>query len=452
MRRFPILLLVAAAAACDQVPGPVAPEGPGGAAFATLSTVSQQATPAQADVAAAVPGFGGYYIDSTGRPTVWLTDPAQRPAAEAALAGFLASFGWTAADLQVRQADYSFAQLDAWYTAAWPRALAVPGAVFTDLDEGSNRLRFGGVDVAALSNIASTLANLGVPSAATMVEVAAPIERLALLTDKVRPPHGGLQIQFFALPASPLVSVCTLGFNAIDGGVQSFITNSHCTNIQGGIDGVRTDYYQSTRGGVIPNPDNFVAFEVEDPAYTAGLPDCPAGFRCRYSDASRAQYAAGQVFSIGRIAQAAQLNTQQLSDDPGMLTIDAVTPYRKITAEQALPIQGQTLNKTGRTSGWTQGVVVGTCVNTTVLGSDIGQLCQARVEGYSDSGDSGSPVYGHHTDGTLFLAGILWGGSVTGTPSWVFSPMQNIESEIGALETLAPVDPITGGKKPKKVR
>lgn len=455
MKRVLILLAAAALAACDRAPEPLAPDARAGGASLQLSAVSASPTPDPLVVAQAVPGFGGYFIDESGAPTVYLTDPAQRPAAEAALAGFLSSFGWSASDLRVRQGQYDYAQLDAWYRGSWVRALAVPGAVFSDIDEGSNRLRFGGVDAAAVASIVSTLASLGVPAAAVEVQLAAPVLQTASLRDKIRPPHGGLQIQFFASPVSPLVSVCTLGFNAVRDGVQSFITNSHCTNRQGGTD-LRTDYYQSTRGGVLPSPDNFIGFEADDPAYALGDgTTCPLGRTCRYADAARVQYGAGQTFTVGKVARAASPNPGTVSgdDDASVLVIDSVSPWR-ITAEQAVPVMGQGLNKTGRTTGWTRGTVTGTCVNINVSASEITQLCQSYVGAFVAGGDSGSPVFGTHTDGSIFLAGILWGSStdlVTNEVQFIFSPLGAVESELGELSTLAP-DETTRKKRTKTPR
>ena len=448
-RSIPLLGIIAVlGAACQETPSPTAPTPP---LESSRATIQAQEAPDQLEVARAVPGFGGYFIDAGGSPTVYLTDPSRRPEAEQALAGFLASFGWSSADLRVRQADYDYLQLDAWYRAAWPRVLALPGAVSTDLDEGRNRLRFTGVDAAVLSNIAGTLASLGIPAAATVVHLRSPVRQTLSLRDKTRPPHGGFQIQFFPAPASPLILVCTMGFNAVRNGVQSFITNSHCSNVQGGTD-LRTDYYQSTRGGVLPNPDNFIGFEADDPQYVSGG-ECPLLRRCRTADASRAQYGAGQAFSIGKIARTTLLNTALASDDTTYFQIDPVNPAYRITAEQATPVLGQALNKVGRTTGWTAGTVVATCENVSVTDSDITQLCQALVGAFVDGGDSGSPVFGFHTDGTVFLGGILWGSStdlVTNEVQFIFSPFGSIEREMGELTTTDPL--VTGGKKVKKAK
>ena len=445
--RFTLLIAALAMAACvDQG----APTSPARLATEPSAQIAASEVPDQSAVAQLVPGFGGYFIDEAGAPTVYLTDPNRRAEAATALAGFLSSFGWTASDLTVRQSRYDYQQLDSWYRAAWPIALAVSGAVSTDLDEGRNRLRFTGVNATAVAGIVAALSGLGIPADAMVVELRGPVRQEVGLRDKVRPPSGGFQLQFFVSPVSPLIYLCTLGFNAVQDGVNSFVTNSHCSNVQGGIT-VRTDYYQAVRGGLMPDPNNFLAFEVEDPDYTMSAA-CPAARFCRYSDASRAQYAAGQVFALGHIARPLSLNTSLTDGDatPSILAINDLAPYR-IAAEQPMPVLGQTLNKVGRTTGWTQGTVTATCENVSVTDSHITQLCQSLVSAYVDGGDSGSPVFGLHTDGTAFLAGILWGSStdlVTNEVQFIFSPLGQVESELGELSTIDPT--ISAGKKKKK--
>ncbi|HEU0012633.1 MAG TPA: hypothetical protein VFQ45_03080 [Longimicrobium sp.] len=461
MRRMLPLVLLALASACTDALDPAGPTA-GAAPSLSIAAVAEDPTPDQLAVAQAVPGFGGYFIDANGRPTVYLTDPARRAEAAQALSGFLASFGWTAADLQVRQGDYSYEQLHAWHLQSSARALAVSGAVLTDVDESANRLRFVGVDLASVAGIASTVAGLGVPRAATVVQVGAPVVQTATLRDQIRPAHGGLQINFFPVDASTASLLCTIGFNAVHNGVNSFVTNSHCSNVQGGTE-TPTAYYQSWRrtgtvtGGFSNFPgldaEAFIGTETDDPHYWISL-DCPVGRTCRYSDASRAVYAEGQEFALGRVAHANILNATNVQDDPATLEIHPLTPHFRLTAEQRYAVMGQTLNKVGRTTGWTQGQVTGTCTNVNITGSQITQLCQSTVGAFVAGGDSGSPVFGLHTDGTAFLAGILWGSSTnltTGAVQFIFSPLASVERELGELETTDPVAVCTT-KKCRKQR
>ena len=104
-----------------------------------------------------------------------------------------------------------------------------------------------------------------------------------------------------------------------------------------------------------------------------------------------------------------------------------------ITGEGS-PVAGQTVSKVGRTTGWTRGSVSATCVHVNVSGTNITQLCQTLVSAGVGSGDSGSPVFRQQGTGTtVTLLGILWGSS--GSSTFAFSPISNIEAELGALRT-----------------
>lgn len=192
--------------------------------------------------------------------------------------------------------------------------------------------------------------------------------------------------------------------------------------MQGGIDG--TKHYQQDRF----HSNTLIGTEASDPTYFTGGA-CPANRRCRYSDASRGKYASGASQTLGRIAR-----TTFRGSLSGPLTISSANPAFTVNSERANSLVGQTVNKVGRTTGWTFGKVIATCVTTNVKGSTITQLCQTFVNAGVDGGDSGSPVF-NWTSGssTVRLAGILWGGS--GTSQFVFSPMSGIEKELGALTT-----------------
>ena len=49
-----------------------------------------------------------------------------------------------------------------------------------------------------------------------------------------------------------------------------------------------------------------------------------------------------------------------------------------------------------------------------------------------NSGDSGAPVF--KGSSSVTLAGLLWGGNQAGT-QFIYSPMANVERELGALTT-----------------
>lgn len=309
-------------------------------------------------------------------------------------------------------------RLAGWFGQSSPAVLALPGTVFADHDETNNRLVFGVENAAAIRGVQTALAHLGIPSSAYAVQITEPIKYALTLRERWRPTQGGIQIHFGQF-------LCTLGFNADDGTQRSFITNSHCTNTQGGVES--TQYFQPT-STVDPA---VIATEVEDPTYFRGGA-CPRGRKCRFSDASRALYSASASSTRGVISKTSGPNNGSL-DVTGAFTI---TTQDNTTTSFAI---GKTVNKVGRTTGWTQGNVTGTCVNTNVSGTNITQLCQTFVENPGGAvvvggGDSGSNVFGITSGDNVDLVGILWGGNSSGT-LFVFSPLQQIQRELGALVT-----------------
>lgn len=408
MVRTLVVAAVIVSSACQDQSQPTGPTAP-----STEPDLSQAPQTPPLDPIAlgrTVPGFGGFYFDASGSPTVYLRDPSRRAAVEAALAPFFRAQGLDPSQLRVLRGDFDYAQLDDWFAKASPAALAVPGAVFADLDEASNRLRIGVEHATAQAGVRGAIAALGIPADAVILEQTEPIRYAATLRDKVRPVLGGLQIHFSQY-------ICTLGFNAAtSSGQSSFVTASHCTAKQGGVES--TKYYQpisSTSG-------SFIGTEVADPVYFSGG-RCPLGRKCRYSDAARAAYTSGVSSTRGRIEKTSGVNN-------GSLTISG---YFSINAEGG-GSAGNTANKVGRTTGWSQGSLTNTCVDTSVSGGNITLLCQNWVKAKVGAGDSGSPVFIGSGSSSVKLAGTLWGGNASGT-TFVFSPMSGIERELGSLTT-----------------
>jgi len=285
------------------------------------------------------------------------------------------------------------------------------GVVFTDADETSGRLIVGVQDRGAAGPVRDQLARLGVTSQLVDVIETEPIIPVATLRDKVRPVVAGLQIRFSQF-------VCSLGFNAWLGSTAGYVTAAHCSDRQGEVDG--TDYYQPLN----QVPDEFIGTEVADPAFFRS--GCPRGRRCRYSDANFSAGNSATSFTLGAIARTTGPNNGSL-EIAGEFSISG----------QDAAIVGQTANKVGRTTGWTQGRVTRTCVNTGVSASNIVMLCQDFVENNLEivaGGDSGSPVFRINNSGRATLLGNLWGGNSSGT-LFVYSPIANIERELGPLTT-----------------
>ncbi|HEX5574713.1 MAG TPA: hypothetical protein VFX42_02465 [Gemmatimonadales bacterium] len=374
--------------------------------------------PSAAEFDRQVPGFGGFFLNRDGTPTVYLTRGSSRGPAERVLAGYLGARGLSTATIRIAEARYGWKQLQRWQEAASVEALAVRGAVFVDNDETRNRVVIGVENLGAVGQIRAAAARRGVPDDAVVVERADPIVQVATLQNVVdRPVRAGVQINFPGF-------LCSVGFNATAGGVKSFVTASHCTTTQGGVE--NTPYWQPLQS-VAPTQ---IATEVADPVYARSLPGCPRGNRlCRFSDASRAAYINGANQALGLIAR---------TSGPNNGNLDATTASFSITSDDCavtggcLPV-GATVNKVGRTTGWTQGAITNTCVNTGVSGTRIVQLCQTFVSAGVGGGDSGSDVF-QITGNSVMLAGVLWGGNSGGT-QFVFSPFGNVTRELGALTT-----------------
>jgi len=363
-------------------------------------------SPDLATLARAVPGFGGLFLDH-GVPTVYLTDASQRGKVERALGAFARGRGFAPSEIKVLAGRYAYGDLDRWFQQVSQEAFAQGGIVFVDLDEASNRVLVGVERGASHANVRSLAARLGVPAEAIVTHDVDPIQYAATLQDQVRPVVAGLQIHFGNF-------LCSIGFNAVSGGQNSFVTASHCTNTQGGVEG--TQYFQSLSS----QANSFIGTEVADPVYFRGGV-CPRHRVCRYSDASRAAYAAGVSFTLGGIAQTSGPNN-------GSLTI---TGTFGVTSK-GTAVVGDVVNKVGRTTGWTQGAVTNTCVNTGVSGTKIVQLCQTFVSAGVGGGDSGSDVFGLTGGTSVRLLGVLWGGNSGGT-QFVYSPLNQVEQELGPL-------------------
>jgi hypothetical protein len=307
-----------------------------------------------------------------------------------------------------------------WFARAYPEVLALPGTVYADHDEVRGRLVFGVENAGAIGGVESTLARLGVPGSAYTIQVTEPIRPATTLRSRFRPTQAGIQIHFSLF-------VCTLGFNVSHSGGRSFVTNSHCTDHQGGVEG--TEYAQPLRS-VDPT---VIATEAADPEYFTWRDnaECPVGRRCRYSDASRARYSDAVESSQGLIARTTGPNN-------GSITVDDKNPFFEITSQDNATTSfriGTIVNKIGRTSGWTQGAIIATCVHTNVFGSNFTQLCQTFVRAGVLGGDSGSPVFEISGRDRAKLIGILWGGS--GSSLYVFSPLKQIRDELGGFTATA---------------
>jgi hypothetical protein len=382
-----------------------------------------------AAIADEVPGFGGLFYDDTGALNLYMTDsPLTDAAAIAALGPRVGVFGIDMASehVNVLPATYTFAELNAMRSKA-DAVLGLDGVVFTDADEAINRVTIAVENNRVMRNVQRSLAMAGVPAAAVNYVIMDPIVPMQTLQDRVRPVAGGLQINFPGF-------LCTLGAPVREAdGTLGWITNSHCTNQQWNMTG--TPYGQPS-GSFAASP-NFIGFEVADPpGFTGGI--CPAGRVCRYSDASKGHFSGAAIILPGEVGFGRVYQTMADNQGTAVLgrTINAANPFFNIVAERPFPNVGQTIHKVGRTTGWSNGVVTHSCINTGVGGTNFTLFCQEVVQrpgvAIVGGGDSGSSVWDKAPRGgpnDVRIHGLLWGGS--GSSLFVFSAMNEIRLDHG---------------------
>ena len=383
-----------------------------------------------AQLAREVPGFGGLSRRPDGSAVLLLTDTRRAAAAKQAVAAKARILrGIDPSRIEIRTVKFDYLTLTDW-KAEIRSSLDVPGIVFLDIDESTNHVHIAVQQGTSHDRVLSDVAKLGIPPEAVTIDEASPIRPTATLRDPIRPAVGGLQIAFIGAHTPPgFINVCTLGFNArfANSPDTYLVTNSHCNAVQGSVQ--NTQIFQPVTGAA-----NLIAIEAADPDYfTTG---CFPNRRCRFSDASIARYVQGVNAVVGAIAR-----TTVRGLTAGSFTIDDQHPAFTIVDKQGFSLMGQTLDKVGRTTGWTVGTVAATCVDVIVTDTDLGQLCQDLVYSGNGGGDSGAPVFESNAPFTndVILHGILWGGGTSAFgPIFAMSPLHNIEFELGEMIVTAP--------------
>lgn len=421
-----VALATAAAASAARAGVPAVPEPSviGEARGDAMLTADEQ----QLALGRAIPGFGGMFVGEDGALHVYARDPT---AAAAAAAG-----GWLektlGAALRIDRGDFTFAELLAWKRALAP-AMALPGAASLDVDEARNRVVLGvrrGIATADRDRIGEAVADAGVPAGAVLVEEVAPFAPIpsavaaraaksrtrTTLRDTFRPIPGGVQIGW--LCDGTTCRWCTDTFTAFRGRTLGFVTCSHCSHTRGAVDGTR--YVQSS-----PTSGGEVGSEIVDPPFTS----CNGGRRCRGSDAVFVRFDKKGLGSFAGLARPA-------SRDPvlGSLVLTPAGARLNVVGAGAPPLAGDVVHKIGRTTGWTYGPVVATCMDVNLEDSDITLTCQTAVAAGVGVGDSGSPVFTREGNNGALLQGIVWGaGEIDDRDTLIFSPLAAIDRELGPL-------------------
>lgn len=368
----------------------------------------------------AVPGFGGMFVGADGVLHVYLRE------AERANGELDEALG---AAPRMHRGDFTFEQLVSWKRALGA-VMALPGVLSLDADEARNRVVVGvhrGIAGEARARVESAIEAAGAPRDAVIVEetvpivaipaaVAAKAQSTASLRDTFRPIPGGVQIGW--LCDATTCRWCTDTFTAFRGKTFGFVTCSHCSHTRGAVDGTR--YVQSS-----PTSGGAVGSEIVDAPFVS----CNGGRRCRGSDAVFVRFDKKGLGSFARLAR-------PVSRDPllGPLVVKPAGARLNVVGAGALPLIGEVVHKIGRTTGWTYGPVLRSCVDVNQEDTDITYTCQTEVAAGVDVGDSGSPVFTRKGNSGALLQGIVWAaGEIDDRGTFIFSPLAAIDRELGPL-------------------
>ncbi|ATB31316.1 hypothetical protein [Melittangium boletus] len=419
---------LAATSGAEVLPDRAALERSAATAMRILTTVPNT-DEALLQMEALMPHMGGFYLGEDGAAHVLLTEDASegerltaRSIGDAVSKMRSFARGQTQQRLTptvVEPARFRFSELARIRDYATD-VLNLEDVQSLDANERANQVSVGVLSEEAAEHAREYWARLELPPESLEVFLQPRIEAMATLSSYVRPVPGGYSIR----NGNFSYTTCTLGYPVFSSvlGMFGFITNSHCTDVSGGVE--NTSFYQG-------NPFVF-ATEYLDPIFqtSSSLAGCPSGQLCRLSDSA---FAGGTNYPSGALKEIAQtINYCSLPQTHCSTTVNSSSPVIYPHGFASSPLVGQYFEKVGQTTGWTYGQLQQSC--TTVRDSASGHyfVCQYTVAAGVDAGDSGSPVF--TWDGTNNpIGGILWGGDPTYHDYFVFSHYSSINTELGTM-------------------
>jgi hypothetical protein len=367
----------------------------------------------------ALPGFGGIARDTSGRLVLW--GPADRAepdirtvvTRESAILHFdeAARLEITNNNYDVRVAAYSFSQLVDWKERMSLESLGrVPGVIGVDADERVNRLTVFVGDDRARSGVLLAADGAAIPRDAINFEQGFLASDVATLRDKHTSKAGGIQL---AMAVGLTASTCTLGFNVRESGsIWGMLTVSHCSVRPIGSGAVGDTVFQNNS----LTSANTIGLISVDPAWNQTQAGCGGVLLCTAADAMYMPYNAG----VGHAASVKATASVGINNAGGSISVTGVWSNQYNPTQ--FPYVGESVDKQGRTSGWTRGTVAVLCANQMHVYRLVDTavvLCDNRVDGArAGQGDSGSPVFNVQgaPPGSLYPYGILHTryGSATG--------------------------------------
>ncbi|NUQ11893.1 MAG: hypothetical protein HUU26_06105 [Gemmatimonadaceae bacterium] len=365
---------------------------------------------------ARLPGLGGLFVDTAGTLVAQL--PVGRDTAgvrSALLDGLLIEPAY--AELRARLATgmrvrsqataFAFSTLVAGASLASQR-LGSQDIVLVDADEANNRVRVGVAKPSGIEAATEALVALGLDRGMLQVELAPVTSLMVTLRQSFRPMGGGIQIQ------NANYGLCTVGFNVSNYMADTgFVTAGHCAPGEPGM-GFLGPLYQPVN---TPSTNQVANIEL-NPVWNVIDPQCGTYSICAKSDALYARYISPSAWA----PKVAKTSSKGVNYGAGSITFASWWTSIPYVAGEYV---GQSLEKVGRTTGWTGGTMITSCENVAVKLTVTDQyphhvtLCAHRVSGSRvGGGDSGSPVFSRRAS-SIYPVGILFGGGSQNSQDWM---------------------------------
>lgn len=403
-------------------------------------------------VEAQVPGFGGFFLDSTGQMILYTKDTSQSSAAalrreisavyrtRASAGG--GTLGLSAASAAVRIAQYTLSELVGYGARLSARLLPIEGLQAFGVRMNTNRLSMVFMESGQFERAQAALTGLGVPREAVDPIVTPPFVTTASWHDKFRPTRGGVKIAWQGS------GTCSYGFNVhralpIPYQTSFMLTAAHCVmGTEGSTGTIGDTLFQATtsNGAVARVQVNPVWPSTGCPVALDGL---PAEY-CPEADVLLAHPTAGVVFD----RRVGTSDHEGHSGNSGSASISGWRNIAGIITPAAVFYGRNVVHKSGWITGTTTGEMVLARSQVEVkipsLGPTVSMIvpCAAVVEAIGGGlGDSGAPVFARATDGGPYMAlGVQFAATVVpgqsrcqaGTACLIiFSPWDRIEAHLG---------------------
>ncbi|MDQ3606644.1 MAG: S1 family peptidase [Gemmatimonadota bacterium] len=284
---------------------------------------------------------------------------------------------------------------------AWMRNLKAGGVRVGITNEGGR------------SAVERALQQTGIPTDAVLIEIteSSVPYYTPTLRSRISPHTAGSEIEYQTPDYPSGEAPCTYGWNVSWEGRRHMLVNAHCTDEFGGPYVATAIFQPRVPTWNYQSADYKVGNEVQDPDFRTDLYGCASSLAplgCRYADVALVEIRdTNRDWDLGGV-----LRTQSRTMLPsyyGTLQIDLGRPTFEMSGVLSSLFVGDTVNKVGRTTGWTAGVVESACRN--IFYDGRGYLCSGVVQGPAGRGDSGSPVFWTAADGRQLVVGILFSGS-----------------------------------------